>query len=111
MTHVKEWTLRNKRSSSPPSNIAYTVHNCSTSSRTIEAVQAAIRAAGHEVKSGGELFSDTMDEPGTPADTYIGMMRHNLDTIVEVLRCYPGASQDSGFSPLTPGLRCCTSHR
>lgn len=56
------------------------------SPRTIEAVQAAVRAAGHEVKLGGELFSDAMDEPGTPAGTYIGMMRHNVNTIVEALR-------------------------
>lgn len=56
------------------------------SPRTIEAVQAAVRAAGHEVKLGGELFSDAMDEPGTPAGTYIGMMRHNVNTIVKALR-------------------------
>lgn len=56
------------------------------SPRTIEAVQAAVQAAGHEVKLGGELFSDALDEPGTPAGTYIGMMRHNTDTIVAALR-------------------------
>ncbi len=56
------------------------------SPRTIEAVQAAVQAAGHEVKLGGELFSDALGEPGTPAGTYIGMMRHNTDTIVAALR-------------------------
>ncbi len=56
------------------------------SPRTIEAVQAAVRAAGHEVKLGGELFSDAIGEPGTPAGTYIGMMRHNTDTIVAALQ-------------------------
>ncbi len=56
------------------------------SPRTIEAVQAAVRAAGHEVTLGGELFSDAIGEPGTPAGTYIGMMRHNTDTIVAALQ-------------------------
>lgn len=55
------------------------------SPRTIEAVQQAVRAQGHEVAIGGELYSDAMGEPGTPTGTYIGMMRHNIDTIVAAL--------------------------
>lgn len=35
---------------------------------------------------GGELFSDSLDEPGTEAGTYIGMMRHNTTTMVEALK-------------------------
>jgi manganese/zinc/iron transport system substrate-binding protein len=55
------------------------------SPRTIEAVQAAVRAGGLEVQIGGQLFSDAMGAPGTPEGTYIGMMRHNIDTIVAAL--------------------------
>jgi manganese/zinc/iron transport system substrate-binding protein len=56
------------------------------SPRTIEAVQEAVRAeTGREVNIGGELYSDAMGEPGTPEGTYIGMMRHNTDTIVSAL--------------------------
>jgi manganese/zinc/iron transport system substrate-binding protein len=55
------------------------------SPRTIEAVQQAASAGGQEVTIGGELFSDAMGEPGTPEGTYIGMMRHNIDTIVGAL--------------------------
>ena len=55
------------------------------SPRTIEAVQQAVRAAGHEVEVGGQLYSDAMGEPGSDAETYIGMMRHNIDTIVDAL--------------------------
>lgn len=54
--------------------------------RNIEAVQAAARARGHEVNIGGELFSDAMGEEGTRKGTYIGMIRHNVDTIVKALR-------------------------
>ncbi len=56
------------------------------SPRTIEAVQEAVRAeTGSEVTIGGELYSDAMGAPGTEEGTYIGMMRHNIDTIVSAL--------------------------
>ncbi|UCC86820.1 MAG: zinc ABC transporter substrate-binding protein [Anaerolineales bacterium] len=54
----------------------------SVSPRTIEAVQAAVEAKGFQVEIGGELFSDAMGNPGTPEGTYVGMVRHNIDTIV-----------------------------
>jgi manganese/zinc/iron transport system substrate-binding protein len=50
--------------------------------RTIEAVRAAVQAQGFDVRLGGELFSDAMGDPGSPQGTYIGMIRHNIDTIV-----------------------------
>ncbi len=53
--------------------------------RNIEAVQAAVRAKGFEVKIGGQLFSDAMGSPGTPEGTYIGMVRYNINTIVTAL--------------------------
>lgn len=54
----------------------------SVSPRTIEAVQAAVRAQGFDVQIGGSLFSDAMGDAGTPEGTYVGMVRHNADTIV-----------------------------
>lgn len=53
--------------------------------RTVEALQEAVRAQGHEVVIGGQLFSDAMGSPGTPEGTYLGMVRHNIDTIVGAL--------------------------
>jgi manganese/zinc/iron transport system substrate-binding protein len=53
--------------------------------RTVEAVQAAVRAQGFNVRIGGELFSDAMGSPGTDEGTYNGMVRHNIDTIVGAL--------------------------
>ena len=53
--------------------------------RNVEAVQAAVQAKGFEVKIGGSLFSDAMGSEGTPEGTYIGMVRHNIDTIVNAL--------------------------
>lgn len=54
--------------------------------RNIEAVQAAVRNRGFDVQIGGRLFSDAMGDGGTPEGTYIGMVRHNIDTIVSALR-------------------------
>ncbi len=53
--------------------------------QTIHAVQEAVRARGFDVEIGGELFSDAMGDPGTPEGTYPGMVRHNVETIVEAL--------------------------
>jgi manganese/zinc/iron transport system substrate-binding protein len=57
----------------------------SVSPRAIEALQEAVRARGFRVKIGGNLYSDAMGTPGTAQGTYIGMVRHNIDTIVEAL--------------------------
>ncbi len=53
---------------------------------TIEAVQAAVRSRGWNVVIGGELFADAMGADGTPEGTYIGMVKHNVDTIVSALK-------------------------
>lgn len=53
--------------------------------RTIGAVQQAVLARGGSVEIGGELFSDAMGNPGTAEGTYIGMVRHNVNTIVDAL--------------------------
>lgn len=58
----------------------------SVSRRSIEAVVAASAHRGHTVTIGGELFSDAMGAAGTPEGTYVGMVRHNVDTIVEALK-------------------------
>ena len=53
--------------------------------RNIEALQAAVQARGFQVTIGGQLFSDAMGDPGSPEGTYVGMVRHNIDTIVGAL--------------------------
>lgn len=54
--------------------------------RSLEAVVEGAASRGHSVTIGGELYSDALGEPGTPAGTYIGMIRHNVDTIVAALK-------------------------
>lgn len=58
----------------------------SISPRTIQALQEAVAARGYTVKIGGGLYSDALGDPGTPEGTYIGMVRRNIDTIVDALK-------------------------
>jgi manganese/zinc/iron transport system substrate-binding protein len=53
--------------------------------KNLKAVQESVRARGFEVRIGGELYSDALGAAGTPAGTYAGMVRHNIDTIVKAL--------------------------
>ncbi|MEO1075085.1 MAG: zinc ABC transporter substrate-binding protein, partial [Bacteroidota bacterium] len=57
----------------------------SISPRSIEAVQAAVRSRGFDVAVGGTLYSDALGPADSGADTYVGMIRHNVDTMVEAL--------------------------
>lgn len=68
----------------------------SVSTRSLEAVKAAVKSKGFDVKIGGELFSDAMGNDGTPEGTYIGMVRHNIDTIVTALIGQTSASSMVG---------------
>jgi manganese/zinc/iron transport system substrate-binding protein len=63
--------------------------------RTIEAVRAAVRSRGFDVEIGGQLFSDAMGDAGTVEGTYIGMVRHNVNTIVNALTA-PGIVVEAG---------------
>lgn len=53
---------------------------------TIEALQKAVASRGKQVTIGGSLFSDAMGSPDTPEGTYVGMVRHNIDTLTEALK-------------------------
>jgi manganese/zinc/iron transport system substrate-binding protein len=62
----------------------------SVSPKTIERVIADCTSRGHPVRNGGELFSDAMGAPGQhppyAVETYEGMIRYNVDTIVNALK-------------------------
>jgi manganese/zinc/iron transport system substrate-binding protein len=57
----------------------------SVSDENIKALQEGAHAKGHDVKIGGELFSDAMGAPGTYEGTYVGMIAHNVTTIARAL--------------------------
>lgn len=57
----------------------------SVADKNVKALIEGAKARGFEVKIGGELFSDAMGPPGTYEGTYIGMIDHNVTTIVRAL--------------------------
>lgn len=62
-------------------NIQSVFVESSVSDRNIRALIEGAAARGHEVRIGGELFSDAMGDPGSYEGTYIGMIDHNATTI------------------------------
>ena len=53
--------------------------------RQIQALKAAVNAKGWNVEIGEELYTDAMGDPNTMAGTYIGMIQHNVRSIVNGL--------------------------
>jgi len=53
---------------------------------SIKAVIQGAESKGLKVQLGGELYSDAMGDAGTPEGTYIGMYRHNIETIYNALK-------------------------
>ncbi|MCS7047405.1 MAG: zinc ABC transporter substrate-binding protein [Gemmataceae bacterium] len=58
----------------------------SVSPRNMRALIEGCAARGHTVVEGGQLCSDAMGQEGTPEGTYVGMIRHNVNTIVNSLK-------------------------
>ena len=58
----------------------------SVSDKAMKAVIEGAKEKGHNISIGGELFSDAMGAEGTEEGTYIGMYKHNVDTIVDALK-------------------------
>ena len=58
----------------------------SINSKTIKALIEGCENQKHQVKLGGELYSDALGPEDSDAGEYLGMVRHNIDTIVEALK-------------------------
>jgi manganese/zinc/iron transport system substrate-binding protein len=53
--------------------------------KNIDALVEGAKDRGHEMKIGGELFSDAMGEAGSYEGTYMGMLDHNLTLVTRGL--------------------------
>lgn len=53
--------------------------------KNVRALVEGARSRGQKVEIGGSLFSDAMGAPGTYEGTYVGMIDHNVTTIVKAL--------------------------
>ncbi|MEX2175232.1 MAG: zinc ABC transporter substrate-binding protein [Pirellulaceae bacterium] len=58
----------------------------SVADQNIRSLLEGCAAQNHPVEIGGELFSDAMGPAGTPEGTYEGMVKHNVQTIVQALQ-------------------------
>lgn len=58
----------------------------SVASKPMDAIVKGCKEKGHNIKIGGVLYSDAMGEYGTTEGTYVGMVEHNLRTIVHSLK-------------------------
>ncbi|MBP3953335.1 metal ABC transporter solute-binding protein, Zn/Mn family [Bacillus suaedae] len=67
-------------------NIKAVFVESSVSDRSITAVVEGAGEKDHTVVIGGELYSDAMGEQGTEEGTYVGMFKHNIETIVSSLK-------------------------
>ncbi len=50
-----------------------------------EKYKREVRLVGGPHARADALYSDALGEPGTPGETYVGMVRHNIDVIVRAL--------------------------
>ena len=66
-------------------NVSAIFAEASLPRRAIDAVIKAVEMRGKNVFLGPELYSDTLGEPGTLQETYIGMVRSVVDRIVDAL--------------------------
>jgi manganese/zinc/iron transport system substrate-binding protein len=57
--------------------------------KSIEAVMSGCQARGHEVKLGGQLYSDALGEAGSPEETLIGAFKANVEAIYSGLNPQP----------------------
>ncbi len=63
--------------------------------KNIDSLIEGAKSRGHEVKVGGELFSDAMGMAGTYEGTYLGMLDHNITTVTRALA---GTAPEKGFA-------------
>ncbi len=66
----------------------------SVSDKNVRALIEGAGAKDHTVEIGGSLFSDAMGQEGSYEGTYIGMIDHNITTIVRALG---GEAPERGF--------------
>ena len=74
----------------------------SVNSKPVEKLVQGAAAAGHEVKLGPAIYSDSTGPAGTFEGTYLGMIDHNVTAIARALGA-PGIDSHGVFGRLTLG--------
>lgn len=58
----------------------------SVSAKNIQAIIEGCQQRGHDVQLGGTLYSDALGPASSPAGEYIGMVKHNVNTLISALQ-------------------------
>ncbi|MFZ4645207.1 MAG: metal ABC transporter solute-binding protein, Zn/Mn family [Gemmataceae bacterium] len=82
-TEVAESTLRELANLITRTKIPAGFVESSVSPRTVEKLRQLV--GPDRFRIGGELYSDSLGPPGSPAGTYAGMLRHNANLMVAAL--------------------------
>ena len=67
-------------------NIPALFAESSVNPRYVQALIEGSKARGHDITMGGILYADSMGAPGTRAGTYLGMIAHNVRTILRAIQ-------------------------
>ncbi|MDA7644971.1 zinc ABC transporter substrate-binding protein [bacterium] len=73
----------------------------SVADKNVRALVEGAEARGHDLVIGGTLFSDAMGTAGSYEGTYVGMIDHNITTIVRALG---GEAPEGGMNGLLSGI-------
>jgi manganese/zinc/iron transport system substrate-binding protein len=76
-------------------NVSAVFVETSVAHKNVQALVEGAASRGKTIRIGGELFSDAMGPAGTYEGTYIGMIDHNVTTIVRALG---GDAPESGLN-------------
>lgn len=76
--HLADYIVQNK--------ISTIFVESSIPQRSLVAVQHAVAAQGWQVALGDELYSDALGDEESGAETYLGMVKYNVDTIVDAIK-------------------------
>ena len=58
----------------------------SISGKSLEAVIQGVQSQGKQVRIGATLYTDALGEASSPEGTYLGMLRYNVQAIVQALK-------------------------
>lgn len=73
----------------------------SVADKNVRALVEGANARGHDLSIGGTLFSDAMGRAGSYEGTYVGMIDHNITTIVRALG---GEAPEGGMNGSLSGI-------
>lgn len=86
---LQGWTTASEASAADVARLVRTARASGVSAAFVENVSdprlVANVARESGLRLGGRLYSDALARPGHPASTYLGMMRHNAETLLAAL--------------------------